>query len=99
MISCEGEWPRVGEYVDFKDKDNNPWQVGYIVSKAKSIVKVRSEGWSSKFDEVKHFPSQLIQLTAVTRVKPFRTIVRGYTGQVKNPALREHWKFTAEIQQ
>lgn len=42
MISCEGEWPRVGEYVDFKDKDNNPWQVGYIVSKAKSIVKVRS---------------------------------------------------------
>lgn len=89
----------MGEYVDFKDKDNNPWQVGYIVSKAKSIIKVRSEGWSGKFDEVSHFPSQLIQLNAATRVKPFRTIVRGYTGQVKNPALREHWKYTPEIQQ
>lgn len=89
----------MGEYVDFKDKDNNPWQVGYIVSKAKSIIKVRSEGWSGKFDEVIHFSSQLIQLTAATRVKPFRTIVRGYTGQVKNPALREHWKYTPEIQQ
>jgi hypothetical protein len=52
MISSESEWPCQGEYIDFKDKDNNPWQVGYVVTKAKNIIKVRSEGWSSKFDEV-----------------------------------------------
>ena len=42
MISSEYEWPGQGEYIDFKDKDNNPWQVGYIASKAKNIIKVRS---------------------------------------------------------
>ncbi len=42
MISSEHEWPSQGEYIDFKDKDNNPWQVGYIASKAKNIIKVRS---------------------------------------------------------
>jgi hypothetical protein len=41
-----------GEYIDFRDKDNNPWQVGYVVLKVKNMIKVRSEGWSSKFDEV-----------------------------------------------
>ena len=52
MISSEEGWPLQGEYIDFRDKDNNPWQVGYVINKAKNILKVRSEGWSSKFDEV-----------------------------------------------
>lgn len=39
-----------GEYVDFRDKDNNPWQVGLIMLKAKNVVKVRSEGWAAKLD-------------------------------------------------
>ena len=50
MISSEDNWAQQGEFVDFRDKDNNPWQVGYILTRAKNILKIRSEGWSSKFD-------------------------------------------------
>lgn len=28
------------------------------------------------------------------KLRPFRTIVIGYTGQMQNAALREEWKFS-----
>jgi hypothetical protein len=56
MISSEDNWAQQGEFVDFRDKDNNPWQVGYVLSRTKNIIKIRTEGWSSKFDEVIVFP-------------------------------------------
>jgi len=34
------EFPRVGEYVDFKDRHKN-WQVGLILSKNKLHIKIR----------------------------------------------------------
>ena len=51
MISS-GEWLREKAYLDFHDKDSNFWRVGYAVAINQHTVKVRSEGWPSKFDEV-----------------------------------------------
>jgi len=34
-----------------------------------------------------------------TKIRPFRSVVKGYTGQQKNPSPRDHWKFTAEKHQ
>lgn len=50
MISEEREWPAEGHYIDFRDKDNNSWQVGLVLAKIKNHIKVRSEGWASKYD-------------------------------------------------
>jgi hypothetical protein len=30
------------------------------------------------------------------RIKPFRSITKGYTGQRKSPAIREHWVFAIQ---
>lgn len=49
MISQE--WPKVGEYVDFKDQDQH-WGVGLVVSKTEHFMKIRNEGWGQKYDEL-----------------------------------------------
>ena len=51
MIHEDNQWPQEGQFVDFKDT-NNEWVVGYIVGKTKDTVQVRSDGWASKYDLV-----------------------------------------------
>ena len=51
MISEESEWPKEGQYIDFKDS-NSEWVVGYIVNRGTETLQVRSDGWSSKYDIV-----------------------------------------------
>ena len=52
MISSVEKTVLVGKYVDFKDNTTYEWQVGFVVSQTGNKVKVRSEGWSDKYDEV-----------------------------------------------
>ena len=51
MISEESEWPKEGQYIDFKDS-NSEWVVGYIINRGTETLQVRSDGWSSKYDIV-----------------------------------------------
>lgn len=44
-----GDWLREGSYVDFKDRDGI-WEVGIILEKNEYHIKIRSEGWASKYD-------------------------------------------------
>ena len=50
-IMISQEWPKVGEYVDFKDQDQH-WGVGLVVSKTEHFMKIRNEGWGQKYDEL-----------------------------------------------
>lgn len=34
--------------------------------------------------------------TTSSKIRPFRSQVRGYTGQQKNPSIRDHWKYSPE---
>lgn len=52
MISTVEQPLLVGKYVDFKDNTTYDWQVGFIISQTGNKVKVRTEGWSDKYDEV-----------------------------------------------
>lgn len=71
--------------MDAKDNQGD-WRVGFIVSRYDhtKVFKVRFDGWPSKYDENYKFNS--------LKLKPFRTIVVGYTGQQQNPGIRD-WKF------
>lgn len=51
-------------------------------------MKVRFDGWPSKYDEYYKFGSQ--------KLEHFRFITLGYSGQKINPAHRIHWKFSQE---
>ena len=51
MIEENIDWIKGGGLVDFKDKQGE-WQVGYVLSVQKSTVKIRLDGWASKYDEV-----------------------------------------------
>lgn len=44
------------------------------------------------------FPTQFFTYSC-PKIRPFRSITRGYTGQKTNLALREHWKFSVECHQ
>lgn len=88
------QWPREGEYVDFKDRDNF-WQVGLVILKNENIVKIRCEGYPSKFDEI-ILISNLVAAIRNQKILPFRTLLRGHVGQRKTSASRDHFKFTSE---
>jgi hypothetical protein len=84
MISQD--WPRVGQYVDFKDHDN-VWQVGLVLFKNEHHVKVRNEGWGQRYDEFISLPEDS-NPSKNAKIQPFRSVVRGYTGVRKNPSAR-----------
>ncbi len=86
------DWPKVGQYVDFKDRDHL-WQVGFVIFKNEHCLKIRNEGWCQRYDEIIPIGDEA-NLLKNTRIQPFRSLIRGYTGQRKTPSVREHWKFT-----
>lgn len=45
------DWPKVGQYVDFKDRDHL-WQVGLVIFKNEHCLKIRNEGWCQRYDEI-----------------------------------------------
>lgn len=49
--SSAPSWIKVGCFIDLKDKQGE-WRVAYILNVAKGQIRVRYDGWSSKFDEV-----------------------------------------------
>ena len=77
----------IGDFVDAKDNQGD-WRVGYIVEKnfVNRFFKVRFDGWSQKYDEYFKFTS--------LKLLDFRACVIGYTGQKKNPGIRNDWKFS-----
>lgn len=93
MIEAQ-EWLQPGRYVDVKDKYGD-WLVGYILEAENGYLKVRMDGWEMKYDEVTIYDIQLIPIGS-SKLKPFRSRVRGYTGQKKSPGVREHMKFNSE---
>jgi hypothetical protein len=93
-IMASAIWPQVGHYVDFRDRDNT-WHVGLIVARNTSEIKVRSEGWAAKYDEVISVSDEPA-VPRNSRIQPFRSLLRGYTGFQKIPGVRDHWKFTNE---
>jgi len=68
MISLKEIYPE-GSYIDFKDKDTNDWQVGLVLKTNENSVKVRTEGWPSKYDEVTHI-SLSLSSTLITESNP-----------------------------
>jgi hypothetical protein len=42
--------------------------------------------------------TQLIPINS-NKIRPFRSVIKGYTGQTKNPSPRDHWKYTPEKHQ
>jgi hypothetical protein len=85
-------WPQVGQYLDFRDRDNI-WNVGLVIARNDSEIKVRSEGWAQKYDELIPISDDPTAIRN-SRIQPFRSSIRGYTGTLKQPATREHWKFS-----
>ena len=77
----------LNDFIDAKDNQGD-WRVGYIVEKNINtrFFKVRFDGWSQKYDELYRFAS--------TKLVDFRSVVVGYTGQKKNPGIRNEWKFS-----
>lgn len=77
------------DFIDAKDNQSD-WRVGFIVEKNANAkyFKVRFDGWGEKYDEHYRFNSP--------KLAEFRSIVVGYTGQKKNPGVRNDWKFTLE---
>ena len=75
-----------GYFIDAKDNQGD-WRVGYIIEKNVNsrFFKIRFDGWSSKYDEFFKFTT--------FRLADFRSVVVGYTGQKKNPGIRNDWKF------
>jgi hypothetical protein len=51
MIEEIPQWLQEGRLVDAKDRDGS-WQVGLIVLADKDKVRIRFDGWPSKYDEV-----------------------------------------------
>ena len=78
---------QLDDFIDAKDNQGD-WRVGYLVQKNDHlrIWKVRFDGWSQKYDELYRFTS--------TKLLDFRSVVVGYTGQKKNPGIRNEWKFS-----
>jgi len=68
MISLKEIYPE-GSYIDFKDKDTNDWQVGLVLKTNENSVKVRTEGWPFKYDEVTHI-SLSLSSTLITESNP-----------------------------
>jgi hypothetical protein len=79
-------WPQQGQYVDLKEKDIS-WQVGYVLLRNEHTLKLRFEGWQQKYDEIVHLPDD-ISIARNTKIQPFRTITRGYSGPQKHPGTR-----------
>lgn len=44
-------WIKAGCFIDLKDKQGE-WRVAYILNVTKTQIRVRYDGFSSKFDEV-----------------------------------------------
>lgn len=44
-------WLRTGCFVDLKDKQGD-WRVSLVLNITKTQIRVRYDGWSSKYDEV-----------------------------------------------
>jgi hypothetical protein len=80
------EFPKIGHYVDFKDRDHY-WQVGLVLAKNEHCIKIRNEGWPQKYDEIIAIADESSTFKC-SKIQPFRSIVRGYTGQKKNPGSR-----------
>lgn len=91
------DWPKVGQYVDFKGS-GQVWEVGLVLAKSEHCIKIRSEGWGQRYDELVPLTDDTA-LNQHSRIQPFHTIIRGYTGVKKTPSPREHWKFTREDHQ
>lgn len=85
------DWLKEYSYVDFKDRDGM-WEVGVILDKNEHHIKIRLEGWASKYDEI--LPIQETKQQINSKIKPFRSLIRGCRGVMKTPAIREHWKYT-----
>ena len=84
MISSD--WPLVGDYLDFKDR-NGIWRAGLVLVKTDMHLKIRLDGFCQRFDEVIAIPEDIHALKNA-RIQPFRTVVRGYTGQKKTISQR-----------
>ena len=75
-------------YIDAKDSVNNYW-VAIITEddQDKEEYNIHFDGWSTKYDEYVPY--------SCTKIEPFRTITKGYTG-MKNSSKREEWSFKSE---
>ena len=79
------DWLSEQQYVDFRERDGG-WQVGLVMIKTPDYIKVRCDGWSSRYDESLYHSE--VGTGRNSRIQPFRSVVRGYTGMQKTPGLR-----------
>lgn len=80
-------------FLDARDAEGD-WRVGYVLERNEKAryFRVRFDGWQAKWDEVISFEIQTYFFSS-PKLRHFRTMTLGYTGQKVHAAIRPGWKF------